>query len=40
MPIEPIPILQENDVQEGVQVMFFYDEPETLIMAIEDNDIH
>lgn len=28
LPLEPIPILQKNDVQEGVQVMFSYDEPE------------
>lgn len=40
LPLEPIPILQKNDVQEGVQVMLSYDEPETLIMAIEDDDIH
>lgn len=41
LPLEPIPILQENDVQEGVQVMFSYDEPKTLIIiAIDDDEIH
>ena len=34
------PILQENDIQEGVQIMFSNEEPETFIMAIEDDEIH